>query len=96
MRTKREEGDAPSSLFQRSGRAGNRRFSSKISEELERDPALQKNLHIFIKNRENRLDISKIFFYDNKARVEGRTVPSEYCDEPGDCSKEVTSGEYVR
>ena len=59
-------------------------------------PACQKNLHIFIKNRENRLDISKIFFYDNKARVEGRTVPSEYCDEPGDCSKEVTSGEYVR
>ena len=56
----------------------------------------QKNFKKTMKNRENRLDISKIFFYDNKARVEGRTAPGEYCDEPGDCSKEVTSGEYVR
>ena len=83
MRTKREEGNAPSSLFQQSGRAETDGFPPKF-------------LHIFIKNRENRLDISKIFFYDNKARVEGRTAPGEYCDEPGDCSKEVTSGEYVR
>jgi len=65
-------------------------------EKPEEKTAYQKNLQIFIKNRENRLDIGKIFFYDNKARVEGGTVPGEHCDEPGDCSKEVTSGEYVR
>ncbi|HJB32143.1 MAG TPA: hypothetical protein H9781_08930 [Candidatus Oscillibacter excrementavium] len=44
-------------------------------EKLEETSACQKNLHNFIKNRENSLDIGGIFFYDNKARVEGVTAP---------------------
>jgi len=70
-------------------------FPPKISEELEKDPALQKNLHIFIKNRENRLDISKIFFYDIKLAWRAELRPASTA-----MNREIvergTSGEYVR
>ena len=46
----------------------------------------QKNLRIFIKNRENPLDSKGIFFYYKEAVRKDLSCP-QHCDEPGDCSE---------
>ena len=46
----------------------------------------QKNLQNFMKNREDPLDIKRIFFYYKEAVRQGVPCPW-YCDEPGDCSE---------